>query len=504
MPLHLGKVDSPELIFQRYPSRKGVVFGTKGVVASSQPLVCLALVHSLGKLIIAQATSAGLEILNKGGNAADAAVAVSAALNVTEWQQSEALLKVASPNGHEMLLNGKAPLPGQLMKLPNLAETFRTLAASGRDAFYKGRVAQAIVDLIQSQGGVMTMHDLESHKTTLVEPISIEYGSDIRIYECPPNGQGLTALLALGVLEALQVDGRIRPLNEIDHNSPEYLHILIESLRVAFADTLYYVTDPEVETIPLTELLSKEYLKKRSELIDINKTNPKVVHGSPVQSSDTVYFTATDQWGNACSMIQSNYAGKCYILIISCRVSQTALIRFCIAIPKGCGFTLQNRGTGFSLTPGHPNALKVVLVSPTALQYALFITGQGGKRPYHTIIPSIVTKDDNLFMTFGVMAGFMQVCFIVVELSSQDSQLSMLLGSAFQQVLPDSKETQDINPINSEVYVEEGIPVETVEKLIAMGHDARVAGGFNRATFGRGQVIQKLQNEDSLVWAAGV
>ncbi|GLB36126.1 putative gamma-glutamyltranspeptidase [Lyophyllum shimeji] len=545
-----SKVDQPDLVLQRFPSRRSVVYGTKGVVACSQPL----------------ATEAGLEILRKGGNAADAAVATSAALNVTEpsccgiggdafclfydastktvkalngsgrapekltleyalsrghrgripltdlnsvtvpgaaaawvdtvekfgsgkvsvaevlepairlaeegvpvseihsyaWQRSEELIKNASPNGDEMLLNGKAPLPGQIVKLPNLAQTFRELATHGKDGFYKGRVAQAIVDVIRSKGGVMELEDLAKHTTQFVEPIKYTYGGQVTVYECPPNGQGITALIALGILESVQEQGISKPLNEMEHNSAEYLHTLIEALRLAFSDSQWYVTDPDVEHVPVDQLLSKPYLAERAKLFDPTKTNPKVVHGNPVNSSDTVYFTVTDQWGNACSYIQSNYAGF-----------GTG------AIPKGCGFTLQNRGCGFVLDAKHPNAL------------------QGGKRPYHTIIPAMATRGDELFLSYGVMGGYMQPQGHVQVL------LNILRGFTAQAALdaprfcisagmPDAG-SQAGDP-NSQVFFEEGISEETIAKLSEMGHDAQIVRGFGRGMMGRGQIIQKLND----------
>ncbi|ETW87363.1 hypothetical protein HETIRDRAFT_153903 [Heterobasidion irregulare TC 32-1] len=560
-----SKVDQPELVLQRFPSRRSVVYGTKGIVSSSQPL----------------ATEVGLEILRRGGNAADAAVATSAALNVTEpsccgiggdafclffdaktktvkalngsghspekltiehlrqqgitgnkipqnnlnavtvpgaaaawvdtvekfgsgklsvadvlapairlaeegvpvseihsyaWQRSEELIKNASPNADEMLLNGKAPLAGQIVKLPNLAKTFRTVAEKGKAGFYTGRIAEAIVELIQSKGGIMELEDLAKHETTFVEPIKYTFAGEVTIYECPPNGQGITALLALGIVENIIEQRKIKSLLEMEHNSAEYLHTLVESLRLAFADSQYYVTDPDVEHVPVDKLLSKEYLASRATLFDPTRTNPDVVHGNPVHSSDTVYFSVTDQWGNACSYIQSNYAGF-----------GTG------AIPKGCGFTLQNRGSGFVLKEGHPNALK------------------GGKRPYHTIIPALATRGDDLFLSYGVMGGFMQPQGHVQVL------LNILRGFSPQAALdaprfcisagsPDTQTqtTGEAGDINSEVYFEEGIPVETVNRLREMGHDARIVTGFGRGMFGRGQVIQKIDDPSGrTVWAAG-
>ncbi|KIM75360.1 hypothetical protein PILCRDRAFT_827264 [Piloderma croceum F 1598] len=554
-----SKVDQPEIVFQRFSSRRSQVYGTKGIVSSSQPL----------------ATAAGLEILRKGGNAADAAVATSAALNVTEpsacgiggdafclfydaktktvqalngsghspekltldhvrkrginghyiprtdlnsvtvpgaaaawvdtvekfgsgtldlseildpairmaeegfpvseihsraYNLSENLLKTASPNGDEMLLESKAPLVGQILKLATLAKTLRALAEHGKDGFYRGRIAEAIVELIQSKGGVMELDDLAKHQTSFVDPISYTYGGEVTVYECPPNGQGITALLALGILENIQEMDKVKPLLEMEHNSVEYLHTLIEAMRLAFADSGYYVADPEVKHVPVKELLSKEYLSSRAKLFNPEKTNPQVIHGNPVHSSDTVYFSVADQWGNACSYIQSNYAGF-----------GTG------AIPKGCGFTLQNRGGGFTLKEGHPNTLK------------------GGKRPYHTIIPALATRGDELFLSYGVMGGFMQpqghvqVLFNILRgftaQASLDAPRFCIAAGADGGVAESA---------NSVVFFEDGIPEETIAKLREMGHDAHVLSGFGREKMGRGQIIQRIVDKAGrTVWAAG-
>ncbi|KIM28864.1 hypothetical protein M408DRAFT_134450 [Serendipita vermifera MAFF 305830] len=382
-------------------------------------------------------------------------------INSLAWRYSESLIKNASPDAHSMLLNGKAPLPGQVMRFPDLAETFRTLVKEGKNGFYKGRVAE----------------DLASHKSEFVDPISYTYGKDLRVYECPPNGQGIVALLALGILESAQEEGTIKPLLEMEHNSAEYLHALIEALRLAFADSLHWVTDPDQMPFSAEKLLSKEYIASRAKLFNPQKMVPDPDHGNPVNSSDTVYFTVTDQWGNAASFIQSNYAGF-----------GTG------AIPKGCGFTLQNRGACFVANdPTHPNAL------------------EGGKRPYHTIIPALVTRGDDLFLSFGVMGGFMQPQGHIQVL------LNMLRGWTVQEALdaprfcispglPDApvKEAADAGNINSEVYFEPGISSTVVETLRGMGHDARQVSGAQRGMMGRGQVIQKLKMPDGkLVWAAG-
>ncbi|KAI6047734.1 gamma-glutamyltranspeptidase [Pisolithus marmoratus] len=497
------KINQPDLVFQRFPSRRPQVYSTKGIVACSQPL----------------AAEAGLEILRRGGNAADAAVATAAALNVTEpsacgiggdafclfYNAETKTVKGLNGSGraprkltldflrlrgisgsqipltdlnsvtvllaawvdtihafgnHQLsvaevlapairLAEEGAPLPGQIMKFPNLARTFRAVAEKGKDGFYKGDVAKAIVELIQSKGGVMEMDDLATHETTFVEPVKYIYG--------------ITALLALGILEQIQEQGMVKPLLDMEHNSPEYLHTLIEALR------RYYVTDPEFHHIPVDKLLSKDYLAERARLFNPARADPKVVHGNPVNSSDTVYFTVADQWGNACSYIQSNYA----------------------AVPKNCGFTLQNRGAGFILKDGHPNCL------------------QGGKRPYHTIIPAMALKGDELFLSYGVMGGFMQPQGHVQVL------LNILRGFTAQAALdaprfcispgmPEAGVRDEFSVVNGEVYFEETFPPATITKLKEMGHAARVASSFGRGMMGRGQVIQKLVDKSGkFVWAAG-
>ncbi|CAG8695821.1 480_t:CDS:2, partial [Scutellospora calospora] len=180
------------------------------------------------------------------------------------WKDNENDLISASTNGCDMLLDGHAPRCGEIMRMPNLAKTFREFAEKGKDGFYKGRIAQAIVEIIQSKGGVMTLEDLASHTSTRVDPISIDY-KDVTIWECPPNGQGITVLMTLGILQSLQENGKIRDLSEMDHNSAEYLHALIESLRLAFADSTYYVTDPDFYNV--------EYLSERAKLFDPTKAN---------------------------------------------------------------------------------------------------------------------------------------------------------------------------------------------------------------------------------------
>jgi gamma-glutamyltranspeptidase/glutathione hydrolase len=182
----------------------------------------------------------------------------------------------------------------------------------------QGRVAEAIVSTVQSHGGLLTADDLASHQSTFDAPICVSYRGH-QVWEMPPNGQGLTALLALNILEGIDIAA-------LKHNSPAYLHTLIEALRLSFADTRYYVADPKFSPAPLSDLLSAEYAAKRRALLDSSRAIVEPATGSPGASSDTVYFTAVDRWGNACSFINSNYMGF-----------GTGIV------PPGCGFTLQVR-----------------------------------------------------------------------------------------------------------------------------------------------------------------
>ncbi|KAL1410791.1 hypothetical protein Q8F55_001733 [Vanrija albida] len=570
MPLDYSKLNpANDTHFAPFASRRSTVYSTKGMVATSQPL----------------AAQAGLEILNKGGNAADAAVATAAALNVTEptctgiggdlfclfydaksktvrginasgrapkaltleylrqqgvtgdkipldnlnsvtvpgaasgweltvkefgsgkltlaevlepairlakdgvpsheinsrqWAGGEKLVKKTSPNWREMMLpDGTPPKQSNIMKHPELARTFEAIAEHGAKGFYTGRIAEEIVKLIQSAGGVMTLEDLAEHTAEVVEPLNYTFKATaddpgLTLWECPPNGQGLTALLALGIIEAVERVHGVDVL-KLEHNSTEYLHVLIEALRLSFADTQYYVTDPAFEYVPVKELLSKEYLDKRAALIDLTKSgNPK--HGHPVSSSDTVYLTTADKEGNACSFIASNYAGF-----------GTG------AIPAGCGFTLQNRGSGFTLREGHPNNVA------------------GGKRPYHTIIPAMVTHGDELVLSYGVMGGFMQPQGHVQVL------LNLLRGYAPQSSLdaprfcisaglPDAgtANAAAAGDVNSEIWVEEGVAPEVLDALRALGHDIKLAAGYNRKIAGKGQVILAVRDPSGAnVWAGG-
>ena len=347
-------------------------------------------------------------------------------------------------NFGEMTIDGRAPRAGERFRNPGLARTLRAVASGGKDAFYRGEIAAAIVRVLDQNGGVMSADDLSSHVSTWDQPISTVYRG-IRVWECPPNGQGITALLGLNILEGFELAGQ-------DPLGPERFHLLVEAMRLAFADTRWYVTDPTTNKVPVAELLSADYAARRRALIDPARATVDVERGSPVAGSDTVYFCVVDGRGNACSFINSNYMGF-----------GTGMV------PKGWGFTLQNRGHNFSLDPSHPNAL-----APR-------------KRPYHTIIPGMMTRaDGSLYAPFGVMGGFMQPqghVQVVVD----------LIDDGLEPQAAVDRPRFCIDPVDGagKVHLETGVPAATADALKARGHGI-VAGvsGYERALFGRGQIIR--------------
>jgi len=418
------------------------------------------------------------------------------------WERNDKLLRDASPNFAEMMKKDpdakdgcRPPRPGEIMKNPTLANTFRLLAKHGKAGFYTGTVAEELIKVLQDQGAYLELADLKNHMdlgSEEVDPISLKFkgqgigkshgqhmhdksSEGVEVWEHPPNGQGIVALMALGMLEILEEQGKIKKFSHAEHNSAEHLHAVVEVLRIAFADANWWIADPNVSKVPTKELISHEYLTERAKLFNPGKATPPLDHGSPAHNhSDTVYFAASDSEGNAISFINSNYAGF-----------GTGII------PKGCGFTLQDRGSNFVLGPeDHPNVL-----APN-------------KRPYHTIIPALITNssDQSLHSVYGVMGGFMQPQGHVQVL------LNMLVFNQTPQAaldaprvcigagMPDAGEVLDMT-----VYLEEGIPEETAKKLEKLGHKVEFVKGMQRGLFGRGQVIRwhvdDLENQG--VWSAG-
>ena len=506
-----------------FPSRRSEVMSTRGIVATSQPL----------------AAQAGISMLLQGGNAVDAAIATVAALNVVEpmatglggdafalvymsngrelkalnasgrapyaaslerfrslgyqempatgihavtipgaldgwcsllekygtmnlaqvlapainlaengfpvteiighlWETNSAKLRSNTSAARTYLIDGRAPKVGEVVTQPDLARTFKKIAEGGRDVFYRGEIAEAIVACSRENGGLITMQDLNDHTSTWVTPISTSYhGYDV--FECPPNDQGLVVLLALNILETYN-------LPSLGHNSAEYLHLLIEAVKLAFADANKYVADPDFVDIPLKELLDKPYAEQRRRLIDMNHAQQEVHAGTPSINGDTVYLAVTDKEGNSVSFINSLYQGFGSGIVV-----------------EGTGICLQNRGSLFSLEPGHPNC-----IAPH-------------KRPYHTIIPAMAFKNGNLFLTFGIMGGFMQ----------PQGHAQMLLNIIdFRMGLQAALDAPRFRYIrDNECAFEHGIPDSVLQELASKGHRITRLDDPCSQQFGGGQAI---------------
>jgi len=269
------------------------------------------------------------------------------------------------PNFPEVWMkDGETTRKGGIFKNPQLANTLEIIAEKGRAGFYEGEVAKTIADFIQAQGGFLTYEDLAGFHSEWVEPVSTNYrGYDV--WELPPNGQGMVALQILNILENFDV-------KKMGLFSSDYVHLFTEAKKLAFADRAKHYADPNFSKIPIEQLVSKSYAKERAALIDLAKAAQVDESGIP-DGGDTIYLTAADQFGNMISLIQSNYRGMGSGMV-----------------PPGLGFMLQDRGELFSLEEDHANVI------------------EGGKRPFHTIIPAFVTKDNKPYLSFGVMGGATQ------------------------------------------------------------------------------------------------
>ena len=333
-----------------------------------------------------------------------------------DWAYGSARLrsKAAVEN---YLIGGRPPSAGEVFTQRNLANTLRTLARGGRDAFYKGEIGRAIADYCKKNDGFITMEDLAGHRSDWVEPISTDYRG-YKVCEIPPNGQGITALIALNILEGFD-------LTAMASQPDLYYHMLIEATKLAFADRNRYIADPAFAKVPVRELLSKEYAAKRRALIKPDRAIESPVPGEI--GNNTTYLTVVDKDRNAVSFINSLYD----IFGSGVVVGDT-------------GIVLQNRGAGFSLDPDHPSRL------------------EPGKRPFHTIIPAMVFKDGRLFMSFGVMGGAVQAQGHVLVLSGI-IDLGLGLQEAIE--LPRYRYVS-----GNSVLMEDAMTSDVISRLIARGH----------------------------------
>lgn len=351
-------------------------------------------------------------------------------------------LLLSKPYTEDYVPEGRTPGTGELIRLPGLAKTFRAVAEGGADAFYLGETGEAIVATHQEMGGLLTMEDLAAHTTTWDEPISIDYRG-YEVVEHPPNGQGLAALLALNIAEGWE-------LEQMEWDSPEKLHLMIEAMRLAFADARYYIADPATNPAPLAGLLNKAYAQERREMVSLTRAMQPPVYGTPLNTSDTIYLCVVDGEGNACSFINSLYMGFGSLIVA-----------------KGTGVFLQNRGANFVLQEGHPNALV------------------GGKRPYHTIIPGMLLKDGEMLAPFGVMGGFMQP---QGHFQVMNAMIDDLLNP--QDALNRPRWQVDADG-DGRILLEEGFPVKTMAQLAGYGHQVQAVSGRGRGVFGRGEIIYR-------------
>ncbi|MBV9659026.1 MAG: gamma-glutamyltransferase family protein [Verrucomicrobia bacterium] len=337
---------------------------------------------------------------------------------------------------------GRAPAKGDLFKNPALARTLRAIGEGGRDAFYKGKIADQIDAFMQANGGWLRKADFERHHSNWVEPLSTNYrGYDV--FELPPNGQGLAALQMLNILEGFD-------LCAMGFQSAQTLHTLVEAKKLAWADRAKFYADPDfAKDMPIAGLLSKPYAADRRKLIDPQHAARQVAPGNPaLKDGDTIYLCTADDEGNMVSLIQSNYRGMGSGIVV-----------------PGLGFMFQDRGELFSMQPGHANV------------YA------PGKRPFHTIIPAFVMKDNQPWLAFGVMGGGMQPqghVQILTNLIDFGLGVQEAGDAARWQHEGDNEPTDDkMTPTGGYLEVESGIPWETVRELRKKGHDMRYdLGGY--------------------------
>ena len=335
---------------------------------------------------------------------------------------------------------GRAPACGELFRNPALATTLKLLAEKGRDAFYRGEIADRIDAFMQQNGGFLRKADFEKHQSTWVEPVSVNYrGYDV--FELPPNGQGIAALEMLNLLEGFD-------LKSMGFDSADALHVMVESKKLAFEDRAKFYADPAFAKVPVAGLLSKDYAAERRKLIKMDRAAKSYDAGNPaIDQGDTIYLTTADSAGNMVSLIQSNYRGMGSGIVV-----------------PGLGFSFQDRGEMFVLEPGHPNV------------YA------PGKRPFHTIIPAFILKGGEPFVSFGVMGGAMQPQGHV-QIVTNLIDFGMGLQEAGDAARWQHEGSTDYDTPRMKsggwVNLESNVPWITLAELKRRGHDLRIdLGGF--------------------------
>jgi len=334
------------------------------------------------------------------------------------------------PNIKEVYMpNGKAPSKGEIFKNPLLANTLEKIVKGGRNEFYRGSIAHDIDAFMKTQGGFLTYDDLSRHHSEWVEPVSTTYRG-YEVWELPPNGQGIAALQMLNILEGYDIAS-------MGFGSADYMHLFTEAKKLAFEDRAKYYADPVFSATPVSQLISKKYAAERRKLIDREKA-AKIYEAGKIEAGNTIYLTVADRFGNMVSLIQSNYRGMGSGMC-----------------PTGLGFVLQDRGEMFSLAEGHNNV------------YA------PGKRPFHTIIPAFITKNNKPWISFGVMGGDMQPqghVQIVVNLIDFKMNLQEAGDAPRMHHIGSSEPTGQQMTDGGILLLESGFRTEVIQKLMSMGH----------------------------------
>ena len=367
-------------------------------------------------------------------------------ITANNWKLAEKKLSINERC--EFLPNDRAPDFGEKVVLPDLNRTLKGISENGRSYIYEGVIPEKISEYVQKFNGWLCEEDFSLHSSSWVKPISSNYrGYDV--WECPPNGQGIAALIALNIVENIDlVNSEIEPVLQ--------LHYKIEAMKIAFQDALWYVADPEKVDIPIQELLSKSYAKKRFNEIKEDSSSSEYKRGNFKQHGDTVYVSVIDGNGNACSLINSLYQGF-----------GTGLV-----VPE-TGIALQNRGALFSTNREHPNFL------------------EPNKRPYNTIIPCMITKNSNLVSSLGVMGGFQQPQGHLQVISNLID-----FGMNPQEALDSERFSVSIE--NDTLFVENSFNPDVVAALKLKGHSVSINSGFDRGLFGGGQIIVRDNDEGVL------
>lgn len=360
-------------------------------------------------------------------------------LTAVAWARSAELHGQREEFARHFLPEGRAPRAGELFRSPDQARTLTAIADTTGEAFYRGALASAMAAEAAKDGGLLTEEDLANHTLDWVGTIFVDF-ADAELHEIPPNGQGIAALMALGMLREFD-------LASMDPEGPEALHLQIEAMKLAFADTYRFVADPASMAVDVSDMLSGDYLAKRAKLISFAEArDPK--HGMPHERG-TVYLTAADAEGRMVSLIQSNYMGFGSGVVV-----------------PGTGIAMQNRGCGFVLTPGLPNRVG------------------GGKRPFHTIIPAFLMQDGQPLASYGVMGGDMQ------PQGHLQMALRTLVWGQNPQAASDAPRWQVTRGLG--VLLEEGVPAVTVAALQGRGHDVKVQP--SSGAFGGAQLIVRHES----------